>query len=51
VKYLKYENGKVEIEISFDETDVYKQNVLEEIEEHLNEIEGIDDIDIKVVEY
>ena len=51
VKYLKYENGKVEIEISFDETDVYKQNVLEEIDEHLREIDGIEDIDVKVVEY
>jgi metal-sulfur cluster biosynthetic enzyme len=51
VKYLKYENGKVEIEISFDETDVYKQNVLEEIDEHLKEIDGIDDIEVKVVEY
>ncbi len=51
VKYLKYEKGKVEIEISFDETDVYKQNVLEEIDEHLREIDGIDEIDVKVVEY
>ncbi len=51
VKYLKYENGKVEIEISFDETDVYKQNVLEEIDEHLNEIDGVEEIDVKVVEY
>jgi len=51
IKYLKFEDGKVEIEISFDETDVYKQNVLEEINEHLEAIDGIDDIDIKVVEY
>jgi nitrogen fixation NifU-like protein len=51
IKYLKFEDGKVEIEISFDETDVYKQNVLEEIDEHLHEIKEIKEIDVKVVEY
>ncbi|HOO31889.1 MAG TPA: iron-sulfur cluster assembly scaffold protein [Thermotogota bacterium] len=51
IKYLKFEDGKVEIEISFDETDVYRQNVLEEIDEHLHEIKEIQEIDVKVVEY
>jgi len=51
VKYLKYEDKEVYMEISFDETDVYKQNVLEEINEHLGEIKGVEKVDIKVVEY
>jgi nitrogen fixation NifU-like protein len=51
IKYLKFEDGKVEIEISFDETDVYRQNVLEEIDEHLHGIKEIKETDVKVVEY
>ncbi len=51
VKYLKFEDSEIYLEISFDETDVYKQNVLEEIHEHLNEIPGVEKVTVKVVEY
>jgi nitrogen fixation NifU-like protein len=50
VKYLKFENRKVIIEISLDETDEFKQNVLEEIREHLED-HDIEKIDINLVEY
>jgi len=51
VKYLKFEEGKVEIEISFEETDQFRQNVMEEIREHLEEIKDVKEIDVRAVEY
>jgi len=57
VKYLRFQGegdekpGLVEIEISLEETDPYRHNVLEEIHEHLEAIPQVKEIDVKVVEY
>ncbi len=51
IKYINFEAGKLTLEVSFDEMDEFKQNILEEIKEHLSEIGEIEEIDIKVMEY
>ncbi len=51
IRYMKFEDGKLTIEMSFEETDEFKQNVLEEIKEHISEIKEVKEIDIKVMEY
>ncbi|RKX54872.1 MAG: iron-sulfur cluster assembly scaffold protein [Thermotoga sp.] len=51
VKYLKFEDGNLTIEITFDETDKFKQNVLEEIQEYMGEIKEIRKLDLRVVDY
>ncbi|HQC37576.1 MAG TPA: iron-sulfur cluster assembly scaffold protein, partial [Thermotogota bacterium] len=50
-RYLSFEEGVITIEISIEETDLFKQNVLEEIDEHLEVLPGVRKIEIKVVEY
>lgn len=51
IRYLSFEEGTIYIEVSLEETDVFKQNVLEEIYEHLEALPGVDKVEIKVVEY
>ncbi len=51
IKYMKFEDGKLTLEMAFDETDEFKQNVVEEIKEHMSEIKEIKELDIKVMEY
>ncbi len=51
VKYLKLEDKKIEIEISMNETDRFKQNVIEEVYEHLQDLKGIEKIQVNLVEY
>ena len=51
IRYLSFEEGVITIEISIEETDLFKQNVLEEIDEHLEVLPGVKKIEIKVVEY
>jgi nitrogen fixation NifU-like protein len=51
IRYLSFEESRIYIEISMEETDVFKQNVLEEIHEHLEALQGVSSVEVKVVEY
>ena len=51
VKYLKFEDNKVRIEVSMDETDNFKQNVVEEIKEHLDNIPDVKQVEIELIQY
>ena len=51
IKYLKFEDGILTIEMSFDETDKFKANILEEIREHIDEIEQVKKLDLRIMDY
>ncbi len=51
IKYIKLQKDSVEIEISLEETDKYKENVVEEINEHLEAMRGVKEVKIELVEY
>jgi nitrogen fixation NifU-like protein len=51
IRYLSFEDSRIYMEISMEETDVFKQNVLEEIHEHLEALQGVNSVEVKVVEY
>jgi nitrogen fixation NifU-like protein len=51
IKYLKLNKDSVEIEVSLDETDEFKENVVEEIHEHLESKKGVEKVKVTIVEY
>lgn len=50
IRYISFKNEGIELALIMEDTDFFKQNVLEEVYEHLEALPGVEKVVVKVVE-